>query len=255
MSILTGQVLFFFSGHVTSVIPRTRKRFPKFVRNSSHRKRISRVLFCFKRYAKRTAIQVRQWPCAWSALSDRAVIPGECIQIYLLKPPCNICQIRTSPVVSRPLPARSIQGLLTISLHSVHLGRFVWRFLHSPVIREGHVSDPYEQNTQHSPGLGRRIALHESHSWQAPSGMVSALACPHFGHVKIESLPDRERIMMAPGRQVRARNALIALSIQARHRRKRPGERQSAFVDSFSNRCRRRLSERVTSYSRFRTEG
>ena len=55
---------------------------------------------------------------------------------------------------------------------------------------EGHLTDPYEQNTQQSPTLGRRTTWQAAHSWkkaQASVGIRSTDEHPHLGHVRVDS--------------------------------------------------------------------
>jgi hypothetical protein len=55
---------------------------------------------------------------------------------------------------------------------------------------EGHFTEPKEQNTQQSPGWGLSRVPQPLHSWKnrhVSVGIVSALACPHFGHVSTDS--------------------------------------------------------------------
>lgn len=54
----------------------------------------------------------------------------------------------------------------------------------------GHLTDPYEQNTQQSPLRGRSIALQFLHSWkkrQASVGMRSTLEWAQCGQVSTDS--------------------------------------------------------------------
>ncbi len=62
----------------------------------------------------------------------------------------------------------------------------------------GHLTDPYEQNTQQSPALGRRIAPQAEHSWrytQASTGIDRTVANPHRGQVRTESRIGAEGIV------------------------------------------------------------
>jgi hypothetical protein len=54
----------------------------------------------------------------------------------------------------------------------------------------GHLTEPYEQNTQQSPALGRSNARQPGHSWkitQAFVGIILSVANPQCGHVKTDS--------------------------------------------------------------------
>src|SRR5580704_11682842 len=60
----------------------------------------------------------------------------------------------------------------------------------SPAWMGGHGTEPYEQNTQQSPGFGRRSSpqpMQSKKNWQASVGMVSAFAVPQFGRVIVDS--------------------------------------------------------------------
>jgi hypothetical protein len=53
----------------------------------------------------------------------------------------------------------------------------------------GHLRVPKEQNTQQSPGFGRRTVLQPSHSykyWHASSGITSSFEWPQRGHVSTD---------------------------------------------------------------------
>lgn len=54
----------------------------------------------------------------------------------------------------------------------------------------GHFTDPYEQKTQQSPGLGFSNALQCAHwkkNWHASVGMMHGVLVPQLGQVKIDS--------------------------------------------------------------------
>lgn len=60
----------------------------------------------------------------------------------------------------------------------------------APCCMGGHLTEPYEQKTQQSPGSGRSTSWHAAHSWnhwQALVGMVSDVATPHLGQVRTDS--------------------------------------------------------------------
>jgi hypothetical protein len=59
------------------------------------------------------------------------------------------------------------------------------RQLPTPTWVGGHCTERQEQNTQQSPGFGRRRV--RQRYWQASVGMVSALALPHTGQVMLHS--------------------------------------------------------------------
>src|SRR3546814_5571787 len=59
-----------------------------------------------------------------------------------------------------------------------------------PCCTGGHVTVPYEQYTQQSPGSGWTIAWQAAHSWNhrhALVGMVSRVDTPHSGQVSTDS--------------------------------------------------------------------
>ena len=54
---------------------------------------------------------------------------------------------------------------------------------------DGHGTEPYEQNTQQWPAVGRSMAWQFAHWWknaQASSGITSDSACPHAGQRSVE---------------------------------------------------------------------
>lgn len=54
----------------------------------------------------------------------------------------------------------------------------------------GHFTDPYEQKTQQSPGLGLSSVLqcpHWKKNWHASVGMMHGVFVPQLGQVKIDS--------------------------------------------------------------------
>jgi len=54
----------------------------------------------------------------------------------------------------------------------------------------GHLTEPYEQNTQQSPAFGRRTDWQPAHWWkyrQASVGMRSIVTRPQCGQVNAES--------------------------------------------------------------------
>ena len=62
----------------------------------------------------------------------------------------------------------------------------------------GHLTEPYEQKTQQSPGFGRSNVRHPAHSWKwrhASTGITSTAANPQRGHVRTESRIGCEVIM------------------------------------------------------------
>lgn len=67
----------------------------------------------------------------------------------------------------------------------------------SPACTGGHGTEPYEQNTQQSPLLGRRVARQAEHvcvTTQAFVGISSVSTCPHEGQVRAEDVTTMERI-------------------------------------------------------------
>src|SRR3546814_4093926 len=59
-----------------------------------------------------------------------------------------------------------------------------------PCCTGGHLTVPYEQYTQQSPGIGWKIAWQAAHSWNhrhALVGMVSRVDTPHSGQVRTDS--------------------------------------------------------------------
>lgn len=53
----------------------------------------------------------------------------------------------------------------------------------------GHLTEPWLQKTQQSPGSGRRTVLHPSHSWKnwhESVGISSSALWPHEGHVRTD---------------------------------------------------------------------
>ena len=92
----------------------------------------------------------------------------------------------------------------------------------------GHLTDPYEQKTQQSPGFGVRSDWHPAHLWkyrQESVGIVSTDVNPQWGHLSSDASTVRGCIPCSGGLSdrilhLRCRHSLDA-GTKARHRRKR----------------------------------